>query len=292
MNKYIFISFLSILCVTNCGLKGKKDSLITIKTKYGEMKAILFDDTPKHKENFIKLAQEHFFDSLLFHRVIDGFMIQGGDPTSKNAPPNTHLGTGGPGYTIDAEIRPNHFHQKGALSAARLGDQQNPEKKSSGSQFYVVQGSVLNKEQIDNLQYNQNLLMTGLRTMFEKPENKDLLDSLNQLYLSNDMDAYQNRIIGLAPRVERETGLQVFKPISEERKKLYSTVGGSPHLDNEYTVFGQIISGLDVIDKIAKVAKDDSDRPIEDITMTVTVEEISRKKITKEYGYVYPAVEK
>src|SRR6266516_566856 len=121
----------------------KKDFVITINTKYGDMVAILYDETPKHKANFIKLAKEHYFDSLMFHRVIAGFMIQGGDPNSKKAKPGENLGMGGPGYTVEAEFNPKFFHKKGVLAAARTGGPSNPTKASSGSQFYIVQGTVL-----------------------------------------------------------------------------------------------------------------------------------------------------
>ena len=130
-----------MLSLTGC--TQKKDHVVTIKTKFGDMVAILYDETPKHKENFIKLAKEHYYDSLSFHRIIEGFMIQGGDPDSKRAKPGQRLGNGGPGYTVEAEINPKFFHEKGALSAARLSDQVNPTKASSGSQFYIVQGRII-----------------------------------------------------------------------------------------------------------------------------------------------------
>lgn len=291
MKRTITAFFVTVLLITSCA-QDKKDMVVTIKTSYGDMVAILYDETPKHKANFIKLAKEHFYDSLLFHRVIQGFMIQGGDPDSKKAQPGQNLGTGGPGYTIDAEFVPSLFHEKGALSAARMGDNVNPGKASSGSQFYIVQGTVVSQEEINNLRYDQMQLMTGLRKMFENPANKALLDSLNQLYYSGDMMAYQQRLFALAPRVEKETGLKVIKEIPEERIKAYTTVGGSPHLDDQYTVFGKVIKGLDVIDKIAAVQRDGNDRPLEDVRMTVTVEEMSRKKISKEYGYQYPSSKK
>lgn len=291
MKRTITAFFVTVFLITSCA-QDKKDVVVTIKTSYGDMVAILYDETPKHKANFIKLAKEHFYDSLLFHRVIQGFMIQGGDPDSKKAQPGQNLGTGGPGYTIDAEFVPSLFHEKGALSAARMGDNVNPGKASSGSQFYIVQGTVVSQEEINNLRYDQMQLMTGLRKMFENPANKALLDSLNQLYYSGDMMAYQQRLFALAPRVEKETGLNVIKEIPEERIKAYTTVGGSPHLDDQYTVFGKVIKGLDVIDKIAAVQRDGNDRPLEDVRMTVTVEEMSRKKITKEYGYQYPSSKK
>ena len=291
MTKTITIFFSFMLLMTSCA-QDKKDAVITIKTNRGEMVAILFDETPKHKENFIKLAKEHYFDSILFHRVIPGFMIQGGDPNSKKAQVGQSLGQGGPGYTVDAEFNSSFFHEKGALSAARMADQVNPTKASSGSQFYIVQGTVLSPSDVDNLKFDQIKLMTGLRKMFEAPANKPLLDSLTQLYNSGDMSSYQKRLFELAPRIEKATGTKVTKDISAEKLKIYTTVGGAPHLDGEYTVFGKVINGLEVIDKIAAAQKDGSDRPLEDIRMFITVQEMSKKKITKEYGYVYPVTKK
>jgi len=292
MKKTITVFFVMLLLISSCAQDNKKDFVVTIKTSYGDMTAILYDETPKHKANFIKLAQEHYFDSLLFHRVIQNFMIQGGDPNSKKAQPGQPLGNGGPGYTVDAEFIPSFYHEKGALSAARMSDQVNPTKASSGSQFYIVQGIVISQAEVDNLRYDQMQLMNGLRKMFEDPANKPLLDSLNQLYYAGDMQAYQKRLFELAPRVEKAAGVKIVQDVSEAKMKAYTTVGGAPHLDGQYTVFGKVIKGLDVIDKIAVVQKDASDRPLEDIRMTVTVEEMPRKKITKEFGYQYPATKK
>ncbi len=283
---------LSLMLLTTSCAQDKKDFVVTIKTPYGDMVAILYEETPKHKSNFIKLAKEHYFDSMLFHRVIPGFMIQGGDPNSKKAQPGQSLGNGGPGYTVDAEFNPKFFHKKGALSAARLADQVNPAKASSGSQFYVVQGTVLLPADAENLKYDQAKLMGGLRKMFEDPANKPLLDSLNQLYYAGDMQAYQKKLFSLVPRIEKATGTKVTKNFSAEHMKIYTTVGGSPHLDGDYTVFGEVIKGLDVIDKIAAVQRDGSERPLEDVRMYISVEEMSKKKITKEYGYVYPTIQK
>ncbi len=287
MNKSASFLLLFILVLaTSCA--QKKDYVVTIKTQYGDMVAILYDETPKHKENFIKLAKEHYFDSLLFHRVMSGFMIQGGDPNSKKAKLGEPLGMGGPDYTIPAEFNSKFFHDKGTLSSARIPDDRNPEKASSGSQFYIVQGSVIPEASINDLRYDQMKLTMGLRQIISKPENKSLLDSLNALYYAGDMQAYQKKIFSLVPRVERETGTKVTKDLSPEKVKAYTTVGGSPHLDGEYTVFGKLIKGLEVIDQIAAQPVDAANRPFADIRMTVTVEEISKKKITKEYGYVYP----
>ena len=203
-----------IALLTGCG--GSEFTMAEIETDFGTMKVKLYNDTPKHKANFIKLANEGFYDGTLFHRVIQEFMIQGGDPDSKGAPPETMLGQGGPGYTIDAEIgRP---HIKGALSAARLGDNQNPERKSSGSKFYIVHGKPLS-----------------------------IID------------------------VKSQGG---FKNITypEETIQLYTEVGGSPFLDMEYTVFGEVVEGLDIIDKIAAVQTNrQTNRPIQDVSMKVRI---------------------
>ena len=272
-----------ILIMTSCG--QNKDHVVTIKTQYGNMVAILYDETPRHKENFLKLAREHYYDSLLFHRVIPGFMIQSGDPDSRKAQPGQSLGVGGPDYTIDAEFNPNFFHEKGALSAARLADAQNPEKASSGSQFYIVQGTVLSEAE---LKLDPVKLNTAMQQFFQNPNNKPAYDSINAYWKNQDMRGYQNYVLKLKPRIEKETGIIADKEVAPERLKAYTTVGGAPHLDDQYTVFGKVIQGLDVIDKIAAQPIGPEDRPVEDIPMTITVEEMPKKKIEKEYGYKYP----
>lgn len=282
-----FLSLVVLTLVSQCSPDGS-DYIVTIKTNQGDMIAILYDETPKHKANFIKLAKEHYFDSLLFHRVIEGFMIQGGDPDSKKAQPGQNLGMGGPGYTVDAEFNPQFFHEKGALSAARLGDQQNPTKASSGSQFYVVQGRIILPQDLDVLRIDQGKLNAGFRQIMQNPANKPLIDSLNTIYMAGDMPGYERAVFSLVPRIEKETGMRIYKDVSEEKIKAYTTVGGAPHLDGDYTVFGKVINGLDVIDKIARLPRDNSDRPLEDVRMTVTVEEMPRKKITELYGYKFP----
>lgn len=248
------------------------------------MVAILYDETPKHKENFIKLAEEHFFDSTLFHRVIEGFMIQGGDPDSRKAEPGQIVGRGGPGYTIDAEFNPRFFHERGALSAARMGDAQNPTKASSGSQFYIVQGTKMTEEELktDLLKLNQ-----AMQQFFQNPANRPAYDSIVRLYESGDTKGYQQYMMALKPRVETATGISTAKTVSPEILQAYTTVGGAPNLDGEYTVFGKVIKGLEVVDKIAAVPKGPGDRPNEDIRMTVTVQEMPKKKIEELYGYKY-----
>ncbi len=292
MNHRISIPFFIAVClgiITSCAQQSKNDYVVTIKTSQGNMVAILYDETPKHKANFIKLAKEHFFDSTLFHRIISGFMIQGGDPDSKNAQPGQPLGRGGPGYTIDAEFNTAFFHEKGALSAARLGDQANPAKASSGSQFYIVHGTVLSEAE---LKTDQNKLNSAMKQFFQNPAHQSLYDSIVNLYQSGNMKAYQELVISIKPQVEKETGIQTDREIAPEKLKAYTTIGGAPHLDDQYTVFGKVIQGLEVIDKIAALPKDYSDRPLEDIRMSVTVEEMPKKKIEKLYGYQYPDTKK
>lgn len=287
MQKIYSILILSIIIMSSCA--QDHDYVVTIKTQHGDMIAILYDETPKHKENFIKLAKEHYYDSLLFHRIIQGFMIQGGDPNSKNAAPGQPLGSGGPGYTVDAEINPKFFHEKGALSAARLGDQMNPKKASSGSQFYIVQGTVVSEMEMS---FDPQKFNTAMQTFFQNPVNKLVYDTLAKIYQSGDMKAYQQFLLDLKPRVEQETGINTSRPVDPAKLKAYTTVGGAQHLDGEYTVFGKVIKGLEVIDKIAAQPKDRSDRPTDDIRMTVTVEEVPKAEIQKLYGYTYPELKK
>jgi len=195
----------------------EKVKKILITTKFGEIKIKLYNETPKHRDNMIKLVSEKFYDGTLFHRVIKNFMIQGGDPDSKNAPAGKLLGNGGTGYTIPAEFNSKFFHKKGALAAARMGDNVNPTKASSGSQFYIVQGQIFTKDQL----------------------------------LSMEMS--------------------LGKKFTPQQIEAYTTIGGAPHLDGEYTVFGEVYEGLDIIDKIASVKTDKYDRPIEDISMTIKI---------------------
>jgi peptidyl-prolyl cis-trans isomerase B (cyclophilin B) len=191
---------------------------IVIHTEYGDIQAILYDKTPLHRDNFVKLIKSGYYDSLLFHRVIANFMIQGGDPQSKNAKPGQMFGNGGPGYTIPFEYVPEYFHKRGAIAAARMSDNVNPKRESSGSQFYIVQGRKFN------------------------------MDELNML---------------------EQRG---FK-FTDEQKQIYSTIGGSPHLDGQYTVFGEVISGMDVVDKIASLPTDRNNRPLQDVKFTIEIVE-------------------
>ena len=237
--------------------------MIMMKTSKGDMKIKLYDETPLHRDNFVKLTEQGFYDSLLFHRVISDFMIQTGDPESKGAAPDAMLGNGGPGYTVDAEIHyPMLFHKKGALAAARTSDNVNPEKKSSGSQFYIVQGKTYNDEDFQNIEKRQEGMKR--QQIFYKiiEEYRDTLQSLQQQGNQTAMMDMQVKIDGM---VEERMTKEPKASIADELKEVYRTVGGVPHLDNSYTVFGEVIEGLEVIDAIAAVEKNAQDRPLEDV---------------------------
>lgn len=212
-----FIGLIFFFLLTNVlSLKGQTTKAL-IETEYGNITIMLYDGTPVHRDNFVKLVEDGFYDGLLFHRVIKGFMIQGGDPNSKDAASGAALGSGNPGYTLPAEILPTYFHKKGALCAARTGDRSNPQRRSSGSQFYLVQGQVYTQEQLK---------------------------------------AFEQRL---------------HTTFTEAQREAYTTIGGTPHLDAQYTVFGEVIEGMDVIDKIATLQTDKRDRPVKDVKMKIEI---------------------
>jgi len=217
MYKYTRLAIYAFVILALAGFshhQREKEKTVILSTKFGDMKIRLYNETPKHRDNFVKLVQENFFDSLLFHRVIKGFMIQGGDPKSKNAAPGVMLGNGDVGYRVDAEFSPAIIHKKGALAAAR---DNNPQKASSGCQFYIVQGKKYDDNELDN--------------------------------------------------IERQLKIK-YTP---EQREIYKTIGGTPMLDQNYTVFGEVTDGLDVVDSIANVKTAPGDRPIEDVRMTITM---------------------
>lgn len=271
----LLLALLALSCA------AEKDSLVTFTTPYGEMHAILYDATPKHKENFLELARAGRYDSTLFHRVIPGFMVQGGDLTTKP--------TSGPGdtvdYTIPAEFVDTLFHRKGALAAARQGDRINPERASSGSQFYIVDGKTFTETE---LLTDMNKLATGVQQLVQFVDYTDEGEELVALYEAGDYEGYNQKMLSLKPAVEEKLDIKVDREYSEERRQAYTTVGGAPHLDDTYTVFGQVIDGLAVVDSIAAQPTRRPDRPVEDIYMRVSVEELPRKKITQRFGYTYP----
>ena len=242
---------------------------IKIETPKGNIIVRLYDDTPKHRDNMLKLVGEGYYDGTLFHRVIKNFMVQGGDPDSKNAPKGKMWGTGGPDYTIEAEIVPEHFHKYGALAAARLGDEVNPNKESSGSQFYIVLGE----------KYNQSQLKQMEKQMKQNQETQTFND-LVTYYKKEIMEMRKNRDrAGLQDMQERlmkeakEICRQHPVGFTAEQTEAYTTIGGTPFLDREYTVFGEVEEGMDVVEAIQNVDTDRADRPTEDVTMTISVVE-------------------
>jgi len=214
---FLAIVLTGLICSFAMAQQVPTGTQVKISTSKGDIKIVLYDQTPQHRDNFIKLVNEKYFDGTLFHRVIEGFMIQGGDPDSRNAAKGTMLGAGGPDYTIPMEYVPAYYHKRGALAAAREGDNVNPEKASSGSQFYIVTGRLFSDKELANIEKRRGITYT------------------------------------------------------DEQKNTYKTVGGYAPLDKEYTVFGEVIEGMDVVDAISKAARDANDRPEEDIQMTVTI---------------------
>lgn len=210
-----FYTLILCFCFSVTLAAKPKHQYVRIKTDLGECIVMLYNETPLHRDNFLKLTKKRIYDGTLFHRVIKDFMVQGGDPDSKNAKAGVQLGNGTVGYTVPAEFRDSLFHKKGVLAAAR---DNNPEKASSGSQFYLVQGKKFTDEQLDNVETNR---------------------------LKSKIPVYQ--------------------------REVYKTLGGTPHLDRTYTVYGEVVQGIELIDKIAELAKDDNDRPLSDVSMTVTV---------------------
>lgn len=273
-SKALILSSLIILAAITTRSQTYSKETILISTNYGNMKIKLFEETPLHKANFLKLTRQGFYDSLLFHRVINNFMIQGGDPDSKRANDTILLGNGDVGYWIPAEINPKLYHKKGMLAAAREGDDVNPKKESSGCQFYIVMGKKydslalkkaeirVNREIINKINYTVGFggkspkLKAYYTRLFTQGKNDSLNWAVKQLSDSVSIAEYN--------RTKHYT-------YTNEQKKTYATLGGTPHLDNNYTVFGEVIEGLDVIDKIAASKTDKNDRPKENIRMKITI---------------------
>lgn len=241
---------------------------VKISTSYGDIVVKLYDETPAHRDNFLKLAKEGFYNGTLFHRVIKEFMIQGGDPESKGAAKGRMLGSGDAGYTLPAEIKPELFHKRGALSAARLGDNVNPERRSSGCQFYIVWGKTYNEGQMGQLA--KQMMMQAQQQVFDSlvQERRAEIMNLRRNRDQAGLAVLQDELIAITEATVREKGLG---KMSDEAKKLYTTVGGTPFLDGQYTVFGEVESGLELVGKIQEVATDSNDRPLEDIQMSVSV---------------------
>lgn len=240
---------------------------VKIQTTLGDITVRLYDETPLHRDNFIKLAKEGYYDGTLFHRVIKNFMIQGGDPDSKGAPAGKQLGVGGPGYTIEAEIKPEFIHKRGALAAARQGDEVNPERRSSGSQFYIVWGQQYNAGQMGQLQ--KQMEMQQLQSTFNAlvQEHRAEVMQLRRDRNRAGLQELQDKLVAEAEAKVKAAGAG----LTDAQKEAYTTVGGTPHLDGQYTVFGEVEEGLDIVEMIQQAATAPGDRPLDDISMKMMV---------------------
>ena len=262
MKKRIFIFLIAIMAMTSA---KSADSIpagpvVDIRTSLGDIRVRLYDDTPKHRDNFLKLFREGFYDGVLFHRVIKDFMIQTGDPSSRTADSTAMLGAGDPGYTIEAEIAyPRHYHKRGALAAARTGDQVNPERRSSGSQFYIVTGEKVAAARM--AQMAENAVMGKRQQYFRTLVERDR-EKISALEASGDRDGLEALRQSLIAETENAVKAE---PLPDNIVNDYTTVGGTPHLDGQYTVFGEVISGMDTVEKIENVATGRADRPLEDV---------------------------
>lgn len=247
----------------SCTAKKDVNTIVSFETTYGTIKVKLYPETVKHHDNFLKLVNEGFYTGVLFHRVIADFMIQVGDPDSKNAKTNASLGSGDVGYTIPAEfVYPQYYHKRGALAAARQGDQTNPKKASSGCQFYIVEGKTYNDSQLDSIDRSNEQKMEA--KLFQEILNTKQ-DEVKQYRLERSqpkLDALRDAILA---EVHAQMKNKPTYKLTTQQRNDYKTLGGTPHLDGDYTVFGEVVEGMDVVDKISKTKTGRNDRPVEDI---------------------------
>jgi peptidylprolyl isomerase len=276
MFKKILFGFI-ILGISSCGMsQGEKtketETKVKIRTTMGDIVVKLYNQTPQTRDNFIKLVNQKFYDSTLFHRVIEGFMIQGGDPNSKKAAQGVMLGNGDVGYTVPAEIVPGLFHKKGALATARQGDQVNPSKASSGCQFYIVQGKKFRSGELDTMEERANfgIKQQIFTKIISKPENAELKKKFIKYQNESAIDSLQALTKTIEPEIDAMYDKSDKFKFTPEQRTAYTTVGGTPQLDNNYTVFGEVIEGLDIVDKIAGVKTDQADRPLTDVRILST----------------------
>jgi peptidylprolyl isomerase len=265
-NLLILLTISLIYSMISCQSGQKGETMVKIETSVGDITLKLYNETPAHRDNFIKLVEKDTYNGTLFHRVIKDFMIQGGDPESKGAAQDKQLGGGDVGYRISAEfVYPRYFHKRGALAAARLGDNANPDKESSGCQFYIVTGRVYGEEELLDMEAQRNL-----NTAFSalKKKHAKTIQRMQNEDNSMGLQHLQEQIIEEAKTMaEKEPGFR-FTP---DQIAAYTTVGGTPFLDNEYTVYGEVTEGMDVVDKIQQVATNAADRPEEDVIIKKVV---------------------
>lgn len=257
MIRNLVIFTLLLLCFS-CG--GKKEKLISIETSLGTIRVKLYNETPLHRNNFIKLVNEGYYDGMLFHRVIADFMIQAGDPDSKDARPGVRLGAKEGGQPVKAEICPQIFHKRGVIAAAREGDNVNPERNSSGSHFYIVQGRVFSPEELDSIVEKTN--SNRYAALFERLKQQREPEII-KYQLANNYDALM-RINGELSEQTKQLFDKEKLVLTDGQKKIYTTIGGVPHLDGAYTVFGEVVEGMEVVDKIAALEGDENFRPLQD----------------------------
>ncbi len=239
-----------------------KMTKVKLETSLGDIVVELYNETPQHRDNFVKLVKEGYYDGVLFHRVIKDFMIQTGDGNSKTAGPDAMLGDGDPGYTIEAEfVYPKYFHKRGALAAARTADQVNPERRSSGSQFYIVTGKIYSSDELKMM--TQRMADMRKQDIFRRLLNENRT-RVEELQKTQDMAALQELQNELIQKTEAEAAENPFT-LTDEQIDAYTSVGGTPHLDGQYTVFGEVIEGMDVVDKIQNTTTGRADRPTVDI---------------------------
>ncbi|MEI6274958.1 MAG: peptidylprolyl isomerase [Prolixibacteraceae bacterium] len=260
-----------VISISSCSFSQNKSvpegPMVLIKTQYGDMKVVLYNETPLHRDNFMKLTKEKVFDSLLFHRVIKGFMVQGGDPQSKRATKDQMLGDGDLNYTLPAEIRPGIIHKKGVIAAARNGDEENPERRSSATQFYLAQGKVYKYDDVPSIE--QNLNGRAVESLFLKLK-ADKIDTLMLFQMARNQEGYDKILAKIRQQAERQIDKNPIR-LTKQQIETYTTLGGIPHLDGGYTVFGEVVEGMAVIDSIAAQPTGKSDRPLENIRMKVEV---------------------
>ena len=267
MNKSLMTLFILCSLLVSCNLNSNRnknmEQKIKIETTLGDVVIKLYNETPLHRDNFLKLVKDKTYEGTLFHRVIQDFMIQAGDPDSKDAPKGKMLGVGDVGYTIPAEfVYPQLFHKKGALSAARQGDQVNPKKESSGCQFYIVTGTVFTEDSLLEMEQQKNEMK--INKAFEKLA-KAHMKEIYKLRKAQDEEGLFDLQEKLVEEAETEAAKEPDFQFTPEQIEAYTTVGGTPHLDEDYTVFGEVLEGLDVVDKIQRASTDRNDRPNEDI---------------------------
>jgi len=235
---------------------------VSLETSLGTVVVALYNETPQHRDNFIKLVKENFYEGVLFHRVIKNFMVQCGDPESKTAGPDAQLGAGDVGYTIPAEfVYPKFYHKRGALAAARTGDQFNPERRSSGCQFYIVTGRSYTATDLATL---ENRLGEQMKQNLFNALVRENMDSIKQLQQAGNMEALGELETELIAQTETQYATNPFQ-LTEAQRRDYTTMGGTPHLDGQYTVFGEVLEGMDVIEQIQNSPTSASDRPVTDI---------------------------